>query len=291
MSDSPQGAAGLRAVVYPGHWSYFAAALYLASRASIFLVALAILAGFVFSPPLLVRLVLFGGVIPALVLLAVMRVFRCLLVPDGGGWSLHRTGGYRSDHGLRIEAAETEQLNPWRWPWPGPGLSLLVLRGNGLRQWLHVQLEAPSVLVRSLAARGAIAAATEAHPGLIYADARAATGRPRWYHLVFKYGIFPLVAVFLAFRLHQYIMYGGLLGQYHLQGLVPYLSTLAYYWAVVVVYHVLWASLLRGLAAGTCTLVARYAPASAGAARKWAERGVRLMYYGGVLALIAWRST
>lgn len=289
MSDAQHGVAGLRVIAYPGYTRTLAATLYFFSRASLFLVALAIAVGFVFSPPLLVRLVFFGGAVPALMLLVMMRLFMGVLEPQGQAWILRRHRWYRRGDGLNLDKVHAGEVRPWRWPWPGPGFSIRLTNDIPDR-WLHVQFERPATIIQPLVGGAAGGEPLHAYAGMVYADARARLGRARWYHLFFKYGLFPLVPAFIVFRLHQNIMYGGLLAQYHLEGLAPYLSALAYHWIMVLVYLLLWASLLRGLAAGACMFSASLFPAMAEGVRRWSENGVRLLYYGGVVALILWRS-
>ena len=60
-----------------------------------------------------------------------------------------------------------------------------------------------------------------------------------------KYGVVPLVFAVILFRLHQYIMYGGAFGQYHLSGLGPYLRAFFMRWTGVAGGLVVFAGLVR----------------------------------------------
>jgi hypothetical protein len=126
-------------------------------------------------------------------------------------------------------------------------------------------------------------------PSLVYAQAKRIAGLSRWYHILIKFGIFPLLPTIIIFRLHQYVVHGGMFGQYYLHGLQPYLSTFAYHWIIVVIYLVLYASIWRALAEGASLLAARYTPSRAVMVRRWSERGAMLFYYGGVPVLMAIR--
>ena len=124
---------------------------------------------------------------------------------------------------------------------------------------------------------------------MIYAHVRAAYGPWRWTHLTARFPLFALLPTAPLFNVHQHIAYGGLLGQYYMLGLRPYLETFALYWATVTVYLVLWASLWRGPAELACWIAAAVAPSRAATVRRRAEWIVRVLYYGGVPVLLGWR--
>ena len=84
------------------------------------------------------------------------------------------------------------------------------------------------------------------HPILVYTHAKRSRGRWRWYHMLSKFVLFALAPTALWFNAHQHIAYGGLLGQYYLEGLVPYLQTFFVSWGVSAVYLLLYASLPGG---------------------------------------------
>ena len=60
-----------------------------------------------------------------------------------------------------------------------------------------------------------------------------------------KFGLFPLALTLITFRLDQVISYGGAFGQYYLQGLGPYLTSLARYAASSTSGLVIYAALVR----------------------------------------------
>ncbi|HJQ85029.1 MAG TPA: hypothetical protein VKA21_13180, partial [Candidatus Binatia bacterium] len=104
-----------------------------------------------------------------------------------------------------------------------------------------------------------------------------------------RFPVFALGPTALLFNVHQHIAYGGLLGQYYMLGLRPYLATFALYWGTVTVYLMLYASVWRGLAEPICFAAAAVAPSRAARVRRAAELVIRVLYYGGVPALLAWR--
>ncbi|MGY6587964.1 MAG: hypothetical protein ACXIUB_06690 [Wenzhouxiangella sp.] len=206
----------LQTVTYPPGWRLVAATLFLLSRLSPFVIALMFFLGWVISPPLLVRLVLFLMLIPGLMLWLLQRIFAV----DG-------------------------------------------------------QYPAPLRL---------------ADASLPYARAKAQSRLARWHWPWFKFGVFGLFPVLVVFRLHQNVMYGGLLGQYYLHGLAPWLSSLAYYWIVYTIYLVLFAAFWRGWVELGCWAGARFLPARAGTFRRWGEALALVVYFIGIPAFIVWRS-
>jgi hypothetical protein len=192
--------------------------------------------------------------------------------------------------GLQIDVTSDAitRVAPWRLPLPRPGFGLGLESGRRLRH--GIAAVDPTPLLRALAEQGVASAedATE-HPAIVYARVRAAYGRWRWFHLVARFPLFGLGPTALLFNVHQHIAYGGLLGQYSMMGLGAYLQTFAIYWTTVTIYQVLWASVWRGLAEPVCLLAAAVAPSRASGVRRAAELMIRVLYYGGVAALLALR--
>jgi hypothetical protein len=261
------------------------AALFLAaSRASLLLVLAAVL----FStdppvtPPVLFRMVLVLVFFPGLVAWAVRRACAAAVSVEGERLVL---AGRR----FRVEVPCTsiERVVPWVIPLPGAGLGLRLRSGRRLG-WA-VEAADPALILETLAERAGVADARPAlqHPSVVYARAKA---RPRrWYQPLVKFVLFGALPAGVLFRAHQYISYGGAFGQWNLEGLVPYLTTLAVYWATVCVYLVLYASLWRALAEGAALLGAWVVPSRAATTRRAVEAACRLLYYGGVPLLLLLR--
>ncbi len=194
-----------------------------------------------------------------------------------------------SRRGLRLEVpcAAIARVSPWTIPLPGPGFSLWLRSGRRLRYGL--QADDPTPLLSALAAAGAVASARAAtrHPGVVYAHVKyGRAAQPRWYHLLAKFAGFGLLPTAVWFNAHQHIAYGGLFGQYYLEGLSPYLKTFLISWSLASIYLLLYASVWRALAEVTAVLTARAAPAYAAPVRRLSEIVCRVMYYGGVPVLV-----
>lgn len=277
----------LHASVYPIAWRFIAAVFYAVSRASLFVIMAMILIGFAISPPLLVRLILAFSLLPGLAAALIRWAFVVDIYVREGMLILHRRGIYR--RGLKVEVAceKTERIAPWRIPLPGPGISLWMSSAD--RRGYSLQTNNPDKIMHAIGAEEEAPADDTTHPSVIYAQAKRIAGFSSWHHIFFKFGIFPLLPAIILFRLHQYVAHGGMFGQYYLHGLQPYLSTFAYYWIIVLIYLLLYASIWRALSEVASLLAAHYAPSRAVMVRRWSERGIMILYYGGVPVLMAMR--
>ncbi len=206
----------------------------------------------------------------------------------GQGELVVRVGG----EALRVPLARVAAVEPWRLPLPEPGFSLRLASGERLR--LGIGLRDPSTLLDALAAAGVEpASAVRGHLTLVYARARAAIGAWRWYHLAVKYPLFALFPAGVLFRAYQLIAYGGLLGQYELEGAAAYVRTAALYWVTATVYLVLYGSGWR-VQIELASLLGALAATRAGEpvalrTRRLAESVGRLAFYAGVPLLLALR--
>ncbi|MGY6553385.1 MAG: hypothetical protein ACXIUM_02565 [Wenzhouxiangella sp.] len=277
------------AVVYPSGCRWLGGALFALSRLSLLVIAVMLVVGWFFSPPLLVRLLVFLALLPGLLAVALRMVFAVRCELDGGRLEIIGTGLYRRAQRLDIGTTEILSLRPWSVPLPGPGLSLELAGTAGVRTLALQTPQAPQVLAALTGSQGGSRLPSE-QAALVYVATRSASRLLRWHRPWFKFGLFGLFPLFVLFRLHQNIMFGGLLGQYHLQGLGPWLSSLAYHWIMVTIYLVLFAAFWRGWVEAVCWLAARYAPARADSARRWAEILALLLYFGGIPGFIVWRS-
>ncbi|WP_338872349.1 hypothetical protein [Myxococcus stipitatus] len=178
-------------------------------------------------------------------------------------------------------------VRPWRLPLPGPGLMLRMTSGRALDYGLELEDAVPllEVLRRHDASLGDAAS----HPVLRYGQARKALWRKRWYHLLFKLVVFPLVPAGIFFRAHQYIAFGGAFGEYHLLGLEAYLRSFGRYYAPVALSLLLIACLWRGVAELVSLAAAWGVPAWTRGVRRSVEWLGRLIYYVGILAFTASR--
>jgi hypothetical protein len=235
------------------------------------------------TPPILVQLVALFTVAPLVAARWIRRAFLVRIDVSGDHIALRR-------HDLQVEIpdASIARMAAWAVPLPGPGFSLWLRSGRRFRY--GVQLADPGSVLVALSERSVAAARSiRSHPTNAYALARAAGAPWRWYHLVAKFPVFALVPTLVLFRAHQYIAYGGLLGEYYLLGLGAYFRTFAVYWLTLTIYQVLYAGTWRVLAEIACWLSAWWAADHAATVRRAAEISCRVLYYGGVPTILAFR--
>jgi len=271
--------------LYPLAWRVAAASLVFISRASLpLLLALVVLAT---DPPieplaLLQLLVALSGVpAAAAVLLRRARAARVEVCEDDV--VVRRTG-----FTMEIPRGAIARVAPWTVPLPGAGVTLWMRSGKRLRDGFET--DDPAALLDALDRAGVMSgAAALQHPSVLFAHAAAATAGWRWYHYLWKFGLFALAPTAVLFNAHQHIAYGGTLGQYYLLGPGAYLRTFLLYWATVAAHLVLFAGLWRAIAEPAALLATWVAPERAMRARRIAEIGCQLLYYAGVPALLAAR--
>jgi len=268
---------------YPGPWRWVAGALLALSRASLPAIAIAMLLRRAepFPLPTLLASLAAYAALPAAAAWLIGRVFTAEV--EVRERTLHVRG-----RGVRLEVpcASIARVEPWRLPLPGPGVWLRLRSGAVLRPGLEAQDLEP--LVGALAEAGGVDSARDAlrHPFVAYAAARRRHPRGLFSRPLFKFPGFALLPTAVLFNAHQHIAYGGSLGQYYLEGLAAWLQTLGFYWAMVCVYLVLYASVWRTLAEAVALLAARAGSARAARARRIVELACGALYYAGVPALV-----
>ncbi|ATB44577.1 hypothetical protein [Corallococcus macrosporus] len=231
--------------------------------------------------PIAIGLVL-RVILPLAFVSALRRGHRATVDVDTHQWTLTLRGGAR----MEIPFEAVAELRPWRLPLPGPGLALRMRSGRAFSHALEVEDAVP--LLNALSQHGA-AGATQAHTLVRYAQARHALWRRRWYHLLVKFVLFPLVPTAILFYSYQVISFGGPLAEYKMYGLEAYLRSFGRYYAPVSLCMLLFACFWRVVAEGAALLAAWLLPAWARGVRRAAEWGCRLVYYVGILALIGAR--
>jgi apolipoprotein N-acyltransferase len=268
---------------YPAPWRWVAAALVALSRASLPAIAFAmwVRRAEPFPFPTLLAILAAYAALPGAAAWLLARVFTANVEVRAG--KLHVRG-----RGLRLEVpcASIAGVEPWRLPLPGPGVWLRLRSGARLRPGLQATDLEP--LVGALAEAGGVAAAREAlrDPFAVYAIARQRRPRGLFASPIFKFPGFSLLPTAVLFNAHQHIAYGGTLGQYYLEGLGAWLQTLGFYWAMVCVYLVLYASACRAVAEAIALLAAHAGSARAARARGAVELACGVLYYAGVPALV-----
>jgi hypothetical protein len=229
------------------------------------------------EPPLVFEILLIGAALPVLAAgwLGRSRAARVGVAGD-------RLTVTRAGRRLEVESAALAAAAPWRIPLPGPGLRL---RARDLV--LELELRDPAPLLLALAAGGdASARRALRHPVVVYARARAAARRPSRVRPALKFLLFPLLPGAILWNLHQYIAYGGTLGQYRLEGLGPALRSFAVHAASAAVYCGLFASVWRAAGEAVALAGAVAAPRTAAALRRAVEVAAALAYYVGIPALL-----
>jgi len=280
-SAESDATSGLRAYAWPPLWRLVGGALVAVGQGSLLAIAAWLVE--VAGPVTVARL---GSLVVAFALLPqaaaalVRRALTARLVVQGGQLVVERPG-WRLD----VPVASIAALRPWRLPLPGPGLGLRLRSGRGVAYGLETR--DPLALVDALTDGGAdVGAAAREHPLVVYAHAKARTRERRWWHRVGKFVLFPLVPTAVWFNAHQHIAYGGLLGQYYLEGLRPYLTTLVVSWGLAACYLLLYAAVARAAAEAILLVTAAVAPSLPARVRRAAEITLGLLYYGGIPALV-----
>jgi len=267
---------------YPTAWRIVGGALVAVSRASLPLIGLGVLTADEPVPlVMLVRALLIGALLPAVAAFLIERA--CTADVE-----VHPTELVIRGRGLRMEIPRTAvaAIVPWTVPLPGPGFALRMQSGRRFSHGLQAADPTPLLSALSASTRIDAAGAATRHPNLVYAHAKRSGRRWRWYHLLFKFVLFALVPTAVWFNAHQHIAYGGLLGQYYLEGLGPYLKTFLISWSLAAIYLLLYASVWRAAAEGIALLAAWVAPAHALRARRAVEIACRAVYYAGVPLLV-----
>jgi apolipoprotein N-acyltransferase len=222
------------------------------------------------------------------------------LAPGLTAWALRRAAEARADvvggelhvarRGSRVEAplGSIATLAPWRVPLPGVGFDVRLRSGRRLP--VAIESRDPGALLERLTGAGVAAAGAAArHPALVFARARSQAPGGWLRHPLLKFVVFSLLPTAVLFRAHQHIAYGASFGQVYLEGLRPFLVNLAFYWAVVSAYVLLWASAWRALAEAAAWLAACIAPSHAARVRRFGEWTCLAAVYAGVPALLAAR--
>lgn len=188
--------------------------------------------------------------------------------------------------GQRIEIPlnQIAKIRPWHLLVPGVGVGVDLTFVSG-RRWSHgLALADPQALISALLAAGAPLQKTDSHSQRIvdYARARALALR-RWLdHPLLKFAGFPLLAALPAFRLHQYIAFGGTFGEYYTYGLTAWLLGLLIWWAAWSIGLMLYAAVLRTVTEALVLLLLYWRAPLAATLRPMLEWLGRIAFYLGV---------
>lgn len=219
-----------------------AVALQLVAAGNLCLLAPALLLS---EPPLgavVRRIFLFSG-LPALALLVLRALAAAGARVDGDKLVLTFAA---SGAAIELPVASIARLRRFRVPLPDHGFHLELQSG---RFELALSAPDPSPLAARLEGDGSPGARGGAvgDPGIDFSDA-AAKVRLRWlHHPLLKFGLGGGPLLFVLFRLHQVITYGGLLGEWQQFGARRWLQTLAGVCLYVLARLLSWAAVLRAL--------------------------------------------
>jgi apolipoprotein N-acyltransferase len=269
---------GQRVVVYPPAWRLVAAALRVFARGSLLFVLYLML--FTQDPPTnpFKQMRLFGGL---------------FLLPEAAAWCIARAFAARmrvEDGALVIEQRERRTDIPvsaiaavelWQLPLPMPGVWLGLRSGRRFAQGLAVA--DPDAFVASLEGEGAAATGVRLSGGIAtYLRARNANPPGILEHPALKFVVFSLVPTIPAWRLHQFISYGGTFGEYYTFGLNAYLLGFAMWWISFSLSLVFIASGIRAIVELLSLATAFAAPGAAFGMRRFLEIAQRIAFYVGI---------
>jgi apolipoprotein N-acyltransferase len=278
---------GHRVIVYPPAWRIVAALLRVFARGSLLYVLYLML--LTQDPPTnpLKQMRLFGGL---------------FLLPEAAAWCIARAfvARMRVEEGaLVIEQRERRTDIPvsaiaavelWQVPLPTPGVWLSLRSGRRFAQGLSVA--DPDAFVASLD-EGAPAAEREGIRGGMGTYLRARNANPPTIleHPVLKFVLFSLVPTLPAWRLHQFISYGGTFGEYYTYGLDAYLLGFGLWWVSFTLNLVFIAAGIRALVEVLSLATAFAVPGAAGGVRRFLEVAQRIAFYVGIPAWLILRFT
>jgi hypothetical protein len=232
------------------------------------------------APPLIIALglALFSGV-PAITVALLRRLFTATveLQPPLLMLALRRAQ-------FEIPLSSIKAIRPLKLPLPYPGIALEMTSGRRFRY--RLQLADPSALLAAIGEELPSAQAALRHPSIVHASARYLLARRGWVYRVIKFVLFPLVLTVILFRLDQYIVYGGLFGQYYLFGLAAYLKSFGSFWAGTTGGLVVYAGTFRLAAEALALPLTWAAPSRARLVRRAVEIFCLLAYFGAVPAYV-----
>ncbi len=224
-----------------------------------------------------IKLYAWAVLIPAVAAWAIQRVFAAKASIEAGLLVLQQR-----HQRIEIPLTSITRLRPWRLALPGSGLDIELAPGR--RFQYGIALADPQALLRALAGAGSPAHISGGGSATMaaYASLRAATRRPWLDHPLLKFALFPLLPALPAFRLHQYIAFGGSFGEYYSYGLGAYLLGFLIWWTAWSIGLMLLAALLRIVIEGITLALLAARPSLAPAVRPALETSARLVFYLGV---------
>lgn len=221
--------------------------------------------------------------------------------PEAAAWLLARAfaGTARIEPGRLVLVQREQRIEVpleaiagaavWRVPLPRRGVSLRLRSGRRFVRALEVK--DPAAFLEALVVAGASPSLREglATRAAAYTSALATCAVHRLDRLWLKFGVYSLVPAIPAFRLNQWITYGGTFGEYYTFGLKAYLLAFAIWWSSWAFNLVMIAAGIRAVVEAVAMLAAAASPAWAGPVRRGMEVAQRATFYVGVPLWIALR--
>ena len=270
----------MRAVtIYPTPWRVIAVGLYLAGVLGLLwcVVVGVLLNEEGASPLLLARAVALLAAAPTAAGWLVRRAFRGTVELTATQLRLHAPG-----RDIDVPRAVIAGWEPGWIPVPDAGVAIRLT--SGARLGVRLGLRDPQFLSDIVSEREPVAR-------MQYLRAWVARPRHAWDRPGWKFGAFALLPTIPLFRVDQIISYGGWLGQYYQQGTAPYLLHLALYWLTVMIYLLMFATVVRLMLEVAAVAATAAAPARAAQTRQVVEWMCRALYYGAVPVLVLLRFT
>jgi apolipoprotein N-acyltransferase len=288
---SPAGkddAGGVDVVAYAPAWRWVAAALKVVARGSLLYTA----GLFLFSdtPPNnpLRQLRLFAGffLAPEVTAWCIARAFAARLFVRDGALVLEQ-----SQRTTEIPVTAIVGIEPWLIPLPRAGFGLRLRSG---RRFGHEFALANSVaVVDALVAEGASPDLCDGLDRRVvhYNSARVAYPAGWLEHPLVKFVLYSLIPTVPAFRLHQFITYGGAFGEYYTFGLQAYLVGFGLWWASWCLGLVILAAVIRAFVELLVIAATAVVPSYATGVRRVLEVLQRVVYYVGIPTWLVLRFT
>jgi len=285
-STTVRDAGGVDVVLYTPAWRTASGVLKVVARGSLLVTA----GLFLFSehPPTnpLRQMRLFGAffVVPEVLAWCIARAFAAKMSVADGALILEQ-----KSRRTEIPTSAIVGVEPWPVPLPRAGVDLRLKSG---RRFAHgVAVRDCGALVEALVAEGASGDLRDglARPVAAYTQARLASPAGFFEHPLLKFVLYSLVPALPAFRLHQFITYGGTFGEYYTFGLQAYLIGLGLWWVSWAIGLVVLAAVMRAAIEIVAMLAALVVPAYAGGVRRVLEWSQRILYYVGIPVWLALR--
>lgn len=279
MAGLQSEAEGASVVVYPPAWRVTAALLRVFARGSLLVVLYLLL--FSQTPPNnpLKQIRLFTGLflLPEAAAWCIARAFTATMRVEDGALVLEQRER-RTD--IPVTAIAAVEL--WRVPLPMPGVWLGLRSGRRFAQGLAVP--DPDAFLAALEGEGTAASARQGIEGGMAAYLRARNANPPGIleHPALKFGLYSLVPTIPAFRLYQYISFGGAFGEWQTFGLQSYLVGFGLWWISFALSLVFIAAGIRAFVEIVSLATAFAAPTIAPAVRRTLELLQRLAFYAGI---------